>query len=170
RGVRAHLRAVARGGAFRAVERAPRAGAAHPEGEALTALRPVSWVIAGAAAVELCAREVARRSPLHGIVGVAPPPWLIVAVAAAAVVVVIAQTRGRRSPVAPIFAALFVAGLALQIELGARLQRRVLLLRLSPLDGVRPRSRPHERLSSARPRRQDLSVRSDAHGLRPLRM
>ena len=82
----------------------------------------MSWVIAGAAAVELCAREVARRSPLHGIVGVAPPPWLIVAVAAAAVVVVIAQTRGRRSTVAPIFAALFVAGLALQIELGARLQ------------------------------------------------
>lgn len=73
----------------------------------------------GAAILELCAREVARRSILEQITGWEWPAWSIAAAAGIAVATVAAIARVR-PPL--LFSALFAAGLAAQLSLGARLQ------------------------------------------------
>ena len=91
-----------------------------------------AWVILGLVLVELCGREVARRSLLDIVFGTRPGLWTLTLVAAA---VAAAGALASRSPVmspekpglqrtvAPwLFAALFAAGVAAQLHLGARLQ------------------------------------------------
>jgi hypothetical protein len=71
--------------------------------------------------VELCGREVARRSMLHGLLGLTLSAGTLVAIAFVAAGVAILRTRGRSvTPV--VLTASLAAGLALQLELGARLQ------------------------------------------------
>lgn len=75
-------------------------------------------------ALELCAREVARRSLLESVTGVRPGVGVLVAVAVAAAAFGILSSRGtaRRSAAGWVLAALFAAGVAAQLQLGARLQ------------------------------------------------
>jgi hypothetical protein len=73
----------------------------------------------GAAVIELLAREVARRSMLAHLIGWVPSPWTIAAIAVAAAAIA-ALGRRRQRPL--LFGALFAAGLAAQVSLGARLQ------------------------------------------------
>jgi hypothetical protein len=82
----------------------------------------------GVVAVELCGREVVRRSLLRAVTGAAPEPWALAAIAAIAAVIVV-LLRPRTGAVAPLyrrpallFAVLFSAGVACQLHLGARLQ------------------------------------------------
>ena len=81
--------------------------------------------MAGAAA-ELCARDVARRSILHGVLGLTLPAWSVVAaavLAAAAVHLLRGRARAHTGGSAwLLFAVLFTAGVAFQLQLGARLQ------------------------------------------------
>jgi hypothetical protein len=70
--------------------------------------------------VELCARDVARLSIVRAATGASVPAGLILLAAAAACAVALAVTR--RHSVALLFAVLFTAGVALQMQLGARLQ------------------------------------------------
>lgn len=91
---------------------------------------PLCVLAAGimACAVELGARQVLRQSLLQNITGAAPPPAAaLVGAAVAAALAGAAWLRGRRlltmdRAVALGLAALFVAGLAAQQRLGARLQ------------------------------------------------
>ena len=74
-------------------------------------------------AVELCAREVARRSLLETLGGISADLGTLVLIAVVAGAAGIAAAgRGSRSRVALLFAALFTVGVAAQIHLGARLQ------------------------------------------------
>ena len=74
-------------------------------------------------AVELCAREVARRSLLQALGGISADLGTLVIIAAVAGAAGIAAAgRGSRARVALLFAALFTVGVAAQIHLGARLQ------------------------------------------------
>jgi hypothetical protein len=92
-------------------------------------LRPmvvVAWVATGAAILELCAREVARRSIVARLTNYTPGTFALLLVVAL-VVVVLTWTpaaghwrRGERT--ALLFSALFAVGLAFQLQLGARLQ------------------------------------------------
>jgi hypothetical protein len=77
-----------------------------------------------AVVLELCAREVARRSLFEGVAGIRPAPgWLVAAaVLAAAAGTVSSRAGARRSAAAWLFAALFATGVAAQLQLGARLQ------------------------------------------------
>ena len=71
------------------------------------------WIIIGCAAFELCAREVARRSLLE-----ASNRWIVLAALAGGLI-----ASGLKRWTAPmLFAVLFTAGVALQLQLGARLQ------------------------------------------------
>ena len=73
------------------------------------------------AALELCGREMARRSLLHGLVGWTPGLPTVAAIVVIATLVAIARTRER--PAAPlVLGMLFTIGVALQLTLGARLQ------------------------------------------------
>jgi hypothetical protein len=79
-----------------------------------------AWIVLVFAAVELAGREMARRSLLHAIAGHAPS---IVAMALAAVLAATAViVTSRRSAALAVLGALFTIGLALQLQLGARLQ------------------------------------------------
>jgi hypothetical protein len=71
--------------------------------------------------LELCGREVARRSLLHGLVGWQPGLLTLVVIAFVAALPVVLRMRERTSP-ALVVAVLFTVGVALQITLGARLQ------------------------------------------------
>jgi len=93
--------------------------------------RLVSWAVLALVILELCGREVARRSFSEIILGVRPGLWWLtmVAVVAAAAGVLAARSRGTHVErpgsrrLAPyLFAALFAAGVAAQVHLGARLQ------------------------------------------------
>jgi len=81
-----------------------------------------------ACAIELGGRQVIRQSPLQNLVGATPPsPAALLCLAASAAVLGAAWLRLRRvltmdRAVALALAALFVAGLAAQQRLGARLQ------------------------------------------------
>jgi hypothetical protein len=80
-------------------------------------------LLIGAIALELCGREVARRSALQLVLGVTVNSWWLVAIAAAAGIVVLRIDRGpaaKRTGI--LFGLLFAAGVAAQLELGARLQ------------------------------------------------
>jgi hypothetical protein len=66
---------------------------------------------------------VARRSIVHAITGRTPSPWLFAVLAIAAVAIDTATNRERRTRfVLLLYGALLTAGLALQIQVGARLQ------------------------------------------------
>jgi hypothetical protein len=81
-----------------------------------------------ACAVELAGRQVLRQSILHNVAGIAPPaPGALVGAAVATALLCAAWLRWRRGATATRLAALtlavlFVAGLAAQQRLGARLQ------------------------------------------------
>jgi hypothetical protein len=89
-----------------------------------------AWTALTMASVDLAGRQIARRSVLQALPGPTPPPeW----VAAGAWIVAIAglflaqrrasaRNETHRTRVGVGLAALFVAGLALQLQLGARLQ------------------------------------------------
>jgi hypothetical protein len=90
----------------------------------------LAWAALVIAAIDLAGRQLARRSLLQALPGPAPPPEWVVAVAwlVAIAGMAIAQRRaseparsgGHRTGL--VLAALFTAGLALQLQLGARLQ------------------------------------------------
>jgi hypothetical protein len=86
------------------------------------ALRLTGWIVVASAVLELCAREVARRSILPGLPGGAPSPWTLVAIAGIGAGVVYLARRHVSRATAPLFAVLLAAGLAAQLGLGARLQ------------------------------------------------
>lgn len=89
-------------------------------GAAASRVRPgIGWALMAAAILELCARLVARKSPLLEVAGVAAAPWHVVSCAVVAGLL-LGSTRGRRT--IPLFGVLFAAGLAAQLHFGARLQ------------------------------------------------
>jgi hypothetical protein len=83
--------------------------------------RIIAWMIIALIALELCAREVARRSLVHAAIGRTPGLATLVLLAAVSALAAIAA-RPRRDHAAILLAALFCAGVAAQIALGARLQ------------------------------------------------
>jgi len=95
-------------------------------------LRPGAWTILAVVIVELCAREIARRSIFEMLLGIRPGLWTLTVIAVIAATAGIAASPGAdvqdgrpgsRRRIAPfLFAALFAAGVAAQIHLGARLQ------------------------------------------------
>ena len=93
-------------------------------------LRLGAWTVLALVILELCTREVARRSVLEMLAAGRPSLWTLVVIAAIAACAGVFASRPRslqngtrRRPVAPfLFAALFAAGVAAQIHLGARLQ------------------------------------------------
>lgn len=89
-------------------------------------LNGVSWVCVAGAIVELSAREVARRSIVARTLGFEPGLQALVVVLALGAAAIFAGFRGdadrRRRAAALLFASLFAIGLALQLQLGARLQ------------------------------------------------
>ena len=89
-------------------------------------LRALAWLATGATILELCAREVARRSLVERLTGYTAGGGVLVAIVGL-VIVVLARTpgasnRARRERTALFFSLLFAVGLACQLELGARLQ------------------------------------------------
>lgn len=90
----------------------------------MIAIRAVVWSLLAAISLELCTREVARRSLLESLTGLRPGLGTLVLAAIAASIVGLAvsrrQRRGHRT--ALVFATLFAVGVAAQIHLGARLQ------------------------------------------------
>jgi hypothetical protein len=84
-------------------------------------LRGLSWAVIALCAIELCSREVARRS-LAALVTGHPPSTttIVVAVLVAATVLLVLSTPRRRT--LPVLALAFVVGIAAQLQLGARLQ------------------------------------------------
>jgi hypothetical protein len=77
----------------------------------------------GVVIVELCGREIARRSLLRQVIGIAPEPWWLVGFAAVAAVIAAARLKpGATERASVVFAVLFTAGVAAQLQLGARLQ------------------------------------------------
>src|SRR5438067_5796303 len=85
-----------------------------------------AWIVIATIALELCGREVARRSVIHGVTGAMPSVWLLLVGGLTACAAAFVASRRRRSAghpgAAPLFAALLLAGLSLQIAMGARLQ------------------------------------------------
>ena len=83
----------------------------------------VRWLAVTGAIVELCAREVARRSLVEHLTGHAPgAPALVIVTAVAAMALAADGARHPRRRTALVFAWLFAIGLAFQLQLGARLQ------------------------------------------------
>ena len=76
-----------------------------------------AWVAIVLAIAELCAREIARRSLAAHLIGFAPGALALVLVVGA-----VSWIAARLRRPALLFAALFAAGLAAQLQLGARLQ------------------------------------------------
>ena len=92
---------------------------------ALTILRVLAMGTVAAIVLELCAREVARRSPAEWLLGSRPDVGVLVAAAiaaAAAGLIAMRSGGGRRLRLGLIFGTLFAAGVAAQLQLGARLQ------------------------------------------------
>jgi hypothetical protein len=97
-------------------------------------LRRAAWTALALAILELCAREVARRSLSELLLGIRPGLVTLTLIAAAAAAAGALASRGTARPssakparqsrqaVAFLFSALFAAGVAAQIHLGARLQ------------------------------------------------
>ncbi len=89
-----------------------------------TGAAAAGWLIVFISVVDLSGREVARQSLLRNAAGLSLGAWPVVLVAAAgALLAALAHhpsSRLRRAPL--LFALLFAAGVALQLNLGARLQ------------------------------------------------
>ena len=75
----------------------------------------------GLTALELAGRELARRSLLHALIGRTPSVTAIVIVAVLTAIAAVIVSRGKPASL-PVLGALFTIGLALQLQLGARLQ------------------------------------------------
>ena len=90
----------------------------------MRAVRGVSWAVLALVVLELCTREVARRSILESIGGARPglDTLVLLAIAAAAHGIFGSRRSQGRQLTAFIFAGLFAIGVAAQIHLGARLQ------------------------------------------------
>jgi hypothetical protein len=86
-----------------------------------TAIRRIAWSVAMVIAVELAFHEIARRSLLHQLFGGSASVASLVVAAVAACIVAIVASRGRHVA-GPILTACFAIGIALQLQLGARLQ------------------------------------------------
>jgi hypothetical protein len=84
------------------------------------AIGRAAWAAAGLTALELAWREIARRSVLRLAIGTTPPVAAMVMLALAAGGVAFVMLNRRRA--GPLLTALFTVGLALQLQLGARLQ------------------------------------------------
>jgi hypothetical protein len=84
------------------------------------AIGRAAWAVAGLTALDLAWREIARRSLLRLAIGTAPSLAVMVMLALAAGVVAFVMLNRRRA--GPLLTALFTVGLALQLQLGARLQ------------------------------------------------
>jgi hypothetical protein len=92
--------------------------------------RTAAWAALAVAAIDLAGRQIARRSLLQALPGPTPSPeWVVAAGLIAAIAgVTFAQrqtdgsTHKRGAGPGLILAALFTVGLALQLQLGARLQ------------------------------------------------
>ena len=80
-----------------------------------------AWVVLVLTAIDLAGREIARRSLFNTLLGTTPPIAAVVTIAVIAAVIGIASTKGRQAA-GLILSALFTIGLALQLQLGARLQ------------------------------------------------
>jgi hypothetical protein len=89
-------------------------------------LRAAAWVLTTAAIVELCAREVARRSIIERLTGSTPGAvallFVLAIAASASIVPTGAKPRDSSGRTVLLLAALFAVGLAFQLQLGARLQ------------------------------------------------
>ena len=86
----------------------------------------IAWIATAAAILELCAREVARRSIVAWLTHHTPGPFALLLVVAL-IAIALAQARDsslwrRGERTALIFSAVFAVGLAFQLQLGARLQ------------------------------------------------
>jgi hypothetical protein len=86
-------------------------------------VRIAAWAVLALATLELCAREVARRS-LLAFSTTPPDPGLLGFIAGVAAMAGVLSSRAgtRRKGAAFVFAGLFALGVAAQINLGARLQ------------------------------------------------
>jgi hypothetical protein len=84
------------------------------------AIGRAAWAVAGLTALDLAWREIARRSLLRLAIGTTPPVAAMVLLALAAGGTAFVMLNRRR--VGPLLTALFTVGLALQLQLGARLQ------------------------------------------------
>ncbi len=102
-----------------------------PEHDRGTADRPgwsrlltaVGWLTVSGAIVELCAREVARRSLVYHLTGYTPGVLAFVIVTAVTATALAGdRTRRPHRRTALVFAWLFAIGLAFQLQLNARLQ------------------------------------------------
>src|SRR5437867_696077 len=133
RGLSAGLRPHDRSRAVQPIARSPGAGAAHPEGQVLTSriISRAAWIVVWICAIDLALREIARRSLFRLVIGQTPPIAAMVVAATAAAAIGIASasaaSRLRRDKTRPgtaplMLTALFAVGLALQLQLGARLQ------------------------------------------------
>jgi hypothetical protein len=84
-------------------------------------VRRIAWGIGLVLAVELAFREIARRSLIHLVAGGSAPVGALLTAAVIACAIAIAASRGRRAA-GPLLTACFALGIALQLQLGARLQ------------------------------------------------
>lgn len=83
--------------------------------------RRAAWAVVAVAAVDLAGREIARRSLIYILLGRTPSVAMLVTLAIVAAVAGLVATRGRRGA-GLVLGAFFTVGLALQLQLGARLQ------------------------------------------------
>src|SRR4051794_4625590 len=125
RRLHAHLPADGRNRALHAVARSPRAGAAGAEDRESHALnarlvRGSALAVLALAAIDLAARQIVRRALLQALPGATPSIAFVVLIALAAGIAGVLAVRRRATFV--VLATCFVLGLALQVQLGARLQ------------------------------------------------
>ena len=85
------------------------------------AMRRGAWMVVAIAAIDLAGREIGRRSLIHAGLGVTPSIGAMVVLAIIAAAAAIVASKGARSA-GLVLGALFTVGLALQLQLGARLQ------------------------------------------------
>lgn len=79
-----------------------------------------AFAVLAVTAIDLAGRQIARRSMLQAVPGPTPPVEVVVLIAIVAALAGLVVSRRRAA--ALILAALFTVGLALQLQLGARLQ------------------------------------------------
>ena len=84
-------------------------------------IRRIAWGAAIVLSIELAFREIARRSLLHAVIGGSASIASLVIATIVCAAVAIAASRGRRAA-GPLLTACFAVGIALQLQLGARLQ------------------------------------------------
>jgi hypothetical protein len=83
-------------------------------------IRGGALAIGGLLTLDLAGREIARRSVVHGLLGWTPSIGFVVAAAIVLGAMAILARRTRKA--VPVLLTLFTIGLALQLQLGARLQ------------------------------------------------